>query len=239
MTEASSLTKMEIIGHLAARHGFSRYLELCTATTGRLYARLDRTLLTTAHRLVYKCPPDHDDGLGIDFHTEGSDIDSCLAEIRIRGQRYDIILVDLFHDYACSLRDLAGAFMLVEPGGFLVVHDCLPTSRAMAAPEYASGEWCGVTYKAYLDFVCNRKLDYRTVDTDYGCGVIRKPAPRDILAGVGRSSSAPGDHGLWQEWHAIGNDFERAFSFLEAHKEKLLRLIGVEEFLAAPTKMTK
>ena len=129
--------------------------------------------------------------------------------------------------------------MLVEPGGFLVVHDCLPANRAMAAPEYATGEWCGVTYKAYLDFVCNRKLDYRTVDTDYGCGVIRKPAPRDILAGVGRSSSAPGDHGLWQEWHAIGNDFERAFSFLEAHKEKLLRLIGVEEFLAAPTKMTK
>ena len=45
--------------------------------------------------------------------------------------------------------------------------------------------------------------------------------------------------GLWQQWHAIGDDFDRAFSFLEAHKEPLLRLIGAEEFLAAPTRMPK
>jgi hypothetical protein len=228
----SAVTKMEIVGHLATRHGLSRYLELCTPTTGRLYDRLDRNVLTTAHRLIYNCPEAFDDGLDVDFRTEGFDIDTCLAEIRIRGQRYDIILVDPFHDYACSLHDLAAAFGLVEPGGFLVVHDCLPSSRAMAAPEYSHGEWCGVTYKAYLDFVSHRKLDYRTVDTDYGCGVIRKPAPRDMLAGAGRSSSATRDHGLWQEWHAIGNDFERAFGFLEAHKEPLLRLVRADEFLA-------
>jgi hypothetical protein len=230
MTEASSLTKMEIVGHLAARHGFSRYLELCTATTGNRYDRLDRTVLTTAHRLIYNCPADFDDGFGVDFRAEGFDIDSCLSEIRIRGQRYDIILVDPFHDYACSLRDLGAALMLVEPGGFLVVHDCLPANRAMAAPEYATGEWCGVTYKAYLDLVSRRRLDYRTVDTDYGCGVVRKPAPRDIVAGAG--PSAPRDHGLWQEWHATGNDFDRAFDFLQAHKETLLRLVGVEAFLS-------
>jgi len=120
--------------------------------------------------------------------------------------------------------------MLVEPGGFLVVHDCLPANRAMAAPEHATGEWCGVTYKAYLDFVSRRKLEYRTIDTDYGCGVVRKPAPRDIVAGVG--PPAPRDHGLWQEWRAIGNDFDRAFDFLQAHKETLLRLVGVEAFLS-------
>jgi len=71
MTEASSLTKMEIVGHLAARHGFSRYLELCTATTGNRYDRLDRTVLTTAHRLIYNCPADFDDGFGVDFRAEG------------------------------------------------------------------------------------------------------------------------------------------------------------------------
>ena len=239
MTEASSLTKMEIIGHLAARHGFSRYLELCTATTGNLYDRLDRTVLTTAHRLIYNCPADFDDGLGVDFRAEGFDIDSCLSEIRIRGQRYDIILVDPFHDYACSWRDLAAAFELVEAGGFLVVHDCLPADRAMAAPEYSTGEWCGVTYKAYLDFVVSRRLDYQTVDTDYGCGIIRKPRLRDLWARARGLLASRRHRGLWQEWRAIGDDFDRAFSFLEAHKEPLLRLIGAEEFLAAPANMPK
>ena len=38
-------------------------------------------------------------------------------------QRYDIILVDPYHDYACSLRDLEAAFGLVEPAAYLVVHD--------------------------------------------------------------------------------------------------------------------
>lgn len=233
MTSASAVTKMEIIGHLAARHHFTRYLELCTPTTGRMYDRLDRNVLTTAHRLMYAAPADYDDGLGIDFRTEGHDIDPCLAEIRARGQRYDIILVDPFHDYACSWRDLEAAFLLVEAGGFLVVHDCLPPNRAMAAPEFVYGEWCGVTYKAYLDFVSSRGLDYQTVDTDYGCGVIRKPGRGDIWAAARRLLSSRRDRRLWQEWHAIGDDFDRAFTFLEAHKQPLLRLIGPEAFLAA------
>ena len=36
-----------------------------------------------------------------------------------------------------------------------------------------------MTYQAYLDFVLARRdLRYLTVDTDYGCGVIRKLKPR-------------------------------------------------------------
>ena len=224
---ASAVTKMEIIGHLAARHGFIRYLELCTPTTGMLFDRLDRNVLTTAHRLMYNAPPDHDDGLAVDFRTEGLDIGPCLSVIHASGQRYDIILVDPYHDYACSWRDLAAAFELVEAGGCLVVHDCLPPDRAMAAPEYDVGSWCGVTYKAYLDFVSSRNLDYQTIDADYGCGVIRKPGPRDV--GADRSAR---DDRLWQEWHAIGNDFDRAFSFFETHKVALLRLIAPHAFLA-------
>ena len=100
----------------------------------------------------------------------------------------------------------------------------------MAAPEYFHGEWCGVTYKAYLDFVSIRNLDYQTVDTDYGCGVIRRPGHPEI-GRVGRSVSARDDR-VWQEWHAIGNDFDRAFTFFEAHKVSLLRLIEPDTFLA-------
>ena len=45
----------------------------------------------------------------------------------------------------------------------------------MASPTPIGGEWCGVSYKAFLDFVLSRNdLDYCTVDIDYGCGVIFK-----------------------------------------------------------------
>jgi hypothetical protein len=53
-----------------------------------------------------------------------------------------------------------------------VVHDCRPPREEIAGPEYIPGEWCGVTYKAYVDLVVAGNLSYLTVDTDCGCGVI-------------------------------------------------------------------
>ena len=105
---------------------------------------------------MYYCPAGYEDGLAIDFRTEGMNIGECISEISAKGLRYDIILVDPFHDYASSYRDLAAAFDLLDAGGMLVVHDCRPPNIAAATPEFIEGEWCGVTYKAYLDFVFAR-----------------------------------------------------------------------------------
>ncbi len=238
------LSKMEIIGLLAAQHGFTRYLELCTSTTGNCYRNLDRRVLPAAHRLMYNCPASFEDGLVVDFRSESFDLSQCLAEIRGKGLRYDIILVDGFHEYNSSYRDLGVAFDLLDEGGMLVVHDCLPPNAAVAAPGCVPGEWSGVTYKAYLDFVYERRLDYCTVDTDYGCGIIRKLDRRSRWARVLRmidtsffdpSSQRRADRQqhklLWREWRGIGNDFERAFGFLEKHKKDLLNLISSDEFL--------
>ncbi len=241
---ALPLSKMEIISRLAVRHGFTRYLELCTSKTGHFYRLLDRRALPTAHRLMYHCPADFEDGLAIDFRTEGMNIRECLSEISGKGLRYDIILVDPFHDYSSSYRDLSAAFdLLLDEGGMIVVHDCLPPNIAVAAPEVIEGEWCGVTYKAYLDFVFARRLEYITVDTDYGCGIIRKLNHRSRWARslrmaaffLDRDPQRRFEHRqsilLRQQWRDIGNDFDRAFSFFEKHQRRLLNLISSDEFL--------
>jgi hypothetical protein len=229
--QVSTSPKMEIIGRLAARHGFRRYLELCCPTTGNYYAALDRSILTTAHRLMYNCPTGHTDGLAIDFRSESLDISRCLAEIEGRRLRYDIILVDPFHEYDTSYRDLEAAFALVDEGGIIVVHDCLPPSAELATPKFTSGSWCGVTYRAYLDFVrARRDLEYRTVDTDYGCGIIRK---------IGRPWYLPGflprreQRLLWSQWREASRDDDQAFQFFERHKSELLKLVSHEQFLAS------
>ncbi len=240
-------SKMEIVELLANRHGLSRYLELCTPTTGNYYGLLNRRVLTTSHRLLYRCPASFDDGYPIDFRSESSDIRRCVAEIRARGMRYDIILVDPFHEYDTSYRDLSDAFELVEASGFLVVHDCLPPNRDTAAPKYIDGEWCGVTYKAYLDFVCERRdLEYRTIDVDYGCGIIHKLGCRSWwaelfetmrtagLATSSRRRSEQQQHSmLCRQWRALGDDFDRSFDFFDRHKRRLLKLIGPDEFLTS------
>ena len=216
--------KMEIIGLLAAKYGFRRYLELCSSVSGNYYRNLDRRILSTAHRLMYNCPEAFADGLNIDFRSENLDISQCLAEIRGKGFRYDIILVDPFHEYDSSYRDLHEALDLIDEGGMLVVHDCLPPRAKVATPRQLPGEWPGVTYKAYLDFISERRdLEYTTVDVDYGCGLIRKSSSELQI-------NARHDSLLWQDWREIGNDFNRTFRFLKRHKKELLNLISVEEF---------
>ncbi len=238
--------KMEIINLLATQYGYGRYLELCTPTTGNFYGNLNRKILFTAHRLMYNCHAAFEDGFLVDFRSESMDISQCLAEINGKGLRYDIILVDPFHEYDTSYRDLEAAFDLIDEGGMLVVHDCLPPNAEIATASFIPGGWCGVTYKAYIDFVRPRRdLDYRTVDADYGCGLIRKLDWRsrwakflrmintNFLDPSSRRRAERRRHRLlWRQWRQINNDFERAFCFFEKHKKELLNLISPDEFFA-------
>ena len=65
-----------------------------------------------------------------------------------------------------------------------------------------------------------------TVDTDYGCGVIRKlaePSPE--------SATAAGVE-LLADWRSKRGDPMEAFAFLQTHKKVLLNLITTDEFFA-------
>ena len=247
-----SLTKMEVIGILAVRNKFTRYLEVCSRWSGNRYAELDRSLLPNPQRLMYYCPDNFDDGLPIDFRSEDLKIKTCIDQIRSRNLSYDLIFVDPWHRYNTSLRDTRVAFDLLDERGILVVHDCLPPSAELARPTLTSEEklgeieWCGATYKAYLDFVGSREdLEYFTLDTDYGCGIIRKvpglsrwkksQQAMDALFDTDpKRRFARNQHEqLWARWRQFGNDFGSAYNFFEEHKRELTRMITVEEFLAA------
>ncbi|PWT97626.1 MAG: hypothetical protein C5B53_07805, partial [Candidatus Melainabacteria bacterium] len=171
----SCFGKINIAIDLARAFGYRRYFELTTGTTGREYARAQAGF-ESCSRLVYRYAVYfEDDGLPIDFRLDGEDTSTTLQEIREKGLEFDVILVDPHHTYLCSLRDLHDAFSILKPGGALIVHDCDPPNKECAVPEFISYVWCGVTYKAFIDFVLdNDSVEYFTVDCDYGCGVIFK-----------------------------------------------------------------
>jgi chloramphenicol O-acetyltransferase len=132
---------------------------------------------------MYRCPDGFDDGLPTDYRSNTLDIGESLKKISDEGRRFDIALVDSWHEYETSWRDLVEGFRLIRQGGTLVVHDCLPPRSEIAVPNYIQGEWCGVSYQAYVDFISERHdLAVYTVDTDHGCGVIRKLADHLLRA---------------------------------------------------------
>src|SRR5262245_57904629 len=193
-------SKADIINHLADARGYQSYLEICTPTTGRRYAEVDQSKYKTCHRLMYRCPDDFDDGMRIEFRSVDLDIASCTKQIG--HLRFDVILLDAFHGYETSLRDLNFARDFLTDHGTVVVHDCDPPSEQVACPDFITTSWAGVTYKAYLDFVmeCD-DLVYFTIDTDWGCGIIRKKSHFN-------KSPASRANNIALQWQRIGNDFQ-------------------------------
>jgi hypothetical protein len=127
--------KAHLINHLAGVHGYRHYLELCTFMSGGRYDEIDRAKLPTCRRLMYRCPDDFDDGLAIDYRSSTLDIGECLTTIRQEGRSFDIVLVDSWHEFEPSWRDLVEAFRLIRADGMLVVHDCLPPRPEIAVPN--------------------------------------------------------------------------------------------------------
>ena len=229
-------TKVDLINELSAIHGYRKYLEICTPTTGNMYGAIDRARYSTCHRLMYRCPVAFNDGLPIDFRSAGLDIGECVKAVQVMDLKYDVILVDSFHEYEPSARDLSEAVNLLSSAGTIIVHDCFPRDATIAVPEHIDGDWCGVTYKAYLDLVLTRQdLIFCTVDTDYGCGVIRRNVSLSTFQRIARHALrmiARDNRGdVVRQWMDAGKDYDAAFNQLQAHAKPLLNLVSADEFL--------
>jgi hypothetical protein len=215
--------KMDIIKYLSKLRDYRTYLEICTPTTGTLYAKIDPSRFDVCHRLMYQCPQDFSDGLKIDFRAADLDIGSCLADIERGGFRYDVILVDPWHEYEASLRDMQAALSLLTDHGSIVIHDCFPPTDDIISPEFVPGSWCGVTFIAYADFVMqNPGLQYQTIDTDFGCGIVRRDP----------DSSEPNRPVVFRDrWNSAKSSPAEAFKFMQMHQYSLLGLGSLDRFI--------
>jgi hypothetical protein len=155
------MTKSDIVHWLAMQRGYRRCLVLRTPLTGQDCA-VDPKLFDTYTEIKYRCP-------GAEGGSQGVTLQPC-----------DIALIDPWHSYDCSMRDLQAVFAALAPGGALVCHDCWPHKEETTHPDgghrcLEGKEWSGQTYRAWVDFVLGRDdLRYCTVDTDFGCGVAFK-----------------------------------------------------------------
>lgn len=217
------MRKYEIASLLARQLGFSSYLEICTPTTGGTFALVDREQFQRVVRLMYRCPTSFTDGEPVELATAEESAEALYAKLMRSGEKFDLVFVDPFHSYASSLRDLVFALQLVRDDGVVMVHDCNPPNGAVAQMECRDGDWCGVTFAAYLDVVLfSEGLSHFTVDTDYGCGVISK---NQLLR---RCFDFRQDAGLAARWLQV--DLFRKYSLLERARAELLHLISPEEF---------
>jgi hypothetical protein len=223
-----ALPKAELVNQLAHARGYSSYLEICTPSTGGHYCDIDHGLFDPCHRLMYRCSAGFDDDFPIDFRSPDLEIGPLLDRIVAEGIKYDIVFVDPWHLYETSRRDIQAALSRLKDGGAVVVHDCNPESAHLAKPcppgPQEGRAWFGVTYKAFLDLVLSECLEYETVDTDCGCGIITQ-------GGLALPSRKFPSADLVNTWFAPGKDFESSYRVLDRHRVELLNLQSVEQFV--------
>lgn len=225
--------KFHLIHELAHIHGYRIILEISTARSGYTYGLMDRSRFDVCRRLSYLTPEDWTDGAPIDYRSYDRDTSECLRQIRAQGLRFDIVFVDACHEYEFALRDMQDALSLVNDNGIIVMHDCLPDSEAGCAPSRGDLEnWYGVTYKAYLDVLTARNdLWYCTVDTDYGCGMIRSNRKTRLY-----KRAIDGDEACLRAWRKVGDNYNAAFRIYDRNRDALMNVVTVNEFLTAEWK---
>lgn len=124
--------------------------------------------------------------------------------------KYDIIFIDGLHVAEQVFRDITNSIKHLSDNGIIVLHDCSPPNKNTIGPVNNYGIWNGNVYIGYIEAVKTYNLEYYTVSTDYGCGVI---FPRNV--------------DLNQERKYINHDWD----YFEKNRKDLLNLIEVGEFL--------
>ena len=91
------------------------------------------------------------------------------------GKKYDIIFIDGLHKEEQVGRDIINSLKHLNPNGCVVCHDCLPRYYEHQVEDIDKnyhGPWNGSVWKA-IPMLKRQGIDYMTVDTDCGCGIIR------------------------------------------------------------------
>jgi hypothetical protein len=124
--------------------------------------------------------------------------------------KYDLIFVDGLHTFEQSYKDIINSLAFLNENGTIVVHDCNPINEISQRPIRESNEWNGDVWKSILKLrLENKDLQIYTVDTDYGCSVIKK----------GRQDLLKPENNMYD------------YFYFEKNKNKILNLISVNEFI--------
>ena len=95
--------------------------------------------------------------------------------------KFDLVFIDGLHEYEQVKKDILNSLKFLNPGGIVLVHDCLPESMSkQAVPRYRS-IWNGDVWKAIVDLRCKENINIYTCNIDQGISVIQNKKNTNVL----------------------------------------------------------
>ncbi len=121
----------------------------------------------------------------VDFKMTSDDFFRKLSSGKILSKdiKFDVIFIDGLHLAPQVDKDIENALQFIKTNGFIVLHDCNPPTEWHARESHtyynspAQRIWNGTTWKAFLKWRSNPKLNTCCIDSDWGVGIISKSHP--------------------------------------------------------------
>jgi len=154
------MTRIELIQGLIDKHGYKTYLEIGVNTPKQPGYSHDSIQIAIKEGVdpnvdtTYKMPSDV-------FFKENTN-------------KYDIIFIDGDHTYEQCYRDIINSLDILNEGGTIVVHDCIPHNELTQRVPRETDAWHGTCWKAIARLRLEKDICVVTVDTDEGCAIITK-----------------------------------------------------------------
>lgn len=194
------MTRTDIINFLIEKHKLTTYLEIGVSTG----ASLDKCIATSKIGVDPDCRK-YKGSLPVICMTSSE----FFKNLHFRTN-FDVIFIDGMHEAEQVKEDIMNALVHLSPKGYIVLHDCNPPTQYHARSYHdfklTGGAWNGDVYKGYIEIVKRTGVDYHTVDTDWGIGIITPQIVRQ-------------EETITVDW-----------DMFEERRSELLNLITVEQF---------
>ena len=188
------MTRTEIIQSLIDKVGGKKYLEIGMGP-GKNFADI-----TCDHKVCVDPTPT----VPVTFSLTSD------AFFEQNKDTYDVIFIDGLHWSEQVYKDIINSLNVLNDGGYIICHDMNPHDEFIQRyPQpKAESEWTGDCWKAWVRLRSERDdLNMRVVDTDYGCGIIKKGNQEKIKI-----------------------NGELTWELLDSKRKELLNLMTVDEF---------
>jgi hypothetical protein len=95
--------------------------------------------------------------------------------------KFDLIFIDGLHHYKQVKKDITNSLKILNKGGVILMHDCMPRNYFYQAVPRSQYNWNGDTYKAFLEIRTKDDYDSYCCYADEGIGVILKRKNKNKL----------------------------------------------------------
>lgn len=149
---------IKLINNYISRYNYKSYLEI----------GIDECVCFRQIQCEYK--------VGVDTYSTSNCVTHKMTSnefFLLNNKTFDIIFIDGLHHSDQVIKDIENSLNILNKGGTIIVHDCLPLNEIEQIVPRQTKVWTGDVWKAWMEFRKRKDLRMFVFDIDYGIGVIQ------------------------------------------------------------------